>query len=305
MGAARLHRLFVALLVGAALALALLALATDRPGWALAALTLPWALPAAVLAVEFAWLPALHGDDPTPRARPLVRLRAWWRELAASLLAFGGRQAFGRVAQPDFLPPQARGRRGVLLVHGYFCNRGLWNPWLARLRVAGVPCVAVDLEPVFGGIDGYAPIIAAGVQRLREATGVAPLVVAHSMGGLAVRAWLAAGSGAEVHAVLTLGTPHRGTRLARFALGRNARQMRRGSRWLQALAQREAAAGPGARFVCVWSDCDNVVLPPLTATLPDAEHRQLAGVGHMAMVYAPAVYAEVWRLLGQPTPQTA
>ncbi len=300
-GAARVQRALVVLLVGAALALALAALVAGRPVWALAALALPWALPAAVLAVEFALLPWLHGDDPTPRAGARARLRAWWREAALTMVTFGAWQAFGHRAQPDHLPAQARGRRGVLLVHGFFCNRGLWNPWLARLRAAGVPCVAVDLQPVFAGIDDYAATVAAGVQRLREATGEPPLVVAHSMGGLAVRAWLAAsGSGHAVHAVLTLGTPHQGTRLARFAHSRNARQMRRGSDWLRALAAREAAASRPARFVCVWSDCDNIVLPPLTATLPGAEQRRLAGVGHLTMVYEPAAYAEMQRLLAPP-----
>jgi predicted alpha/beta hydrolase family esterase len=305
MAAARLHRALLALLVGAALALALAALAAGRPGWALVALALPWALPAAVLAVEFALLPWLYGDDPTPRPRARARLRAWWREAAITVVAFAGWQALGHRAQPDHLPPQARGRRGVLLVHGFFCNRGLWNPWLARLRAAGVPCVAVDLQPVFAGIDDHAATIAAGVQRLREATGEPPLVVAHSMGGLAVRAWLAAGGrGSAVHAVLTLGTPHQGTRLAWLAHSRNARQMRRGSPWLRALAAREAAAAAAAgepvRWVCVWSDCDNIVLPPLTATLPGAEHRLLAGAGHLTMVCEPAAYALALGLLQPP-----
>jgi triacylglycerol esterase/lipase EstA (alpha/beta hydrolase family) len=301
MGAARLHRAIVALLVGTAIALALAALAAGRPGWALAALTLPLALPAAVRAAEFTLLPWLHGDDPTPRARALARLRAWWRETAFTLVTFGAWQPFGHGAQPDHLPPQARGRRGVLLVHGFCCNRGLWNPWLARLRAAGVPCVAVDLQPVFAGIDDYVATVAAGVQRLREATGEPPLVVAHSMGGLAVRAWLAAGGrGSDVHAVLTLGTPHHGTWLAWLACSLNARQMRRGSDWLRALAAREADAGDPARFVCVWSDCDNLVMPPLTATLPGAEQRLLAGVGHLTMVYEPAVYALAQRLLAPP-----
>jgi hypothetical protein len=304
MGAQRLHRWIVALLVGAALALALLALAAGRPAWALAALALPWALPTAVRAVEFALLPWLHGDDPSPRARAAARLRAWWRETALTLLAFGWWQPFARNAQPDHLPPQARGRRGVLLVHGFFCNRGLWNPWLAKLRVAGVPCVAVDLEPVFAGIDDYAGTVAAGVARLRDATGLAPLVVAHSMGGLALRAWLAGDSqGAEVHAVVTIGTPHHGTRLARLVRSPNARQMRPGSAWLRALAAREPAAGRRAPFVCFWGDCDNLVMPPLTATLPGADNRLLAGVGHLTMVYEPAVYAEAQRLLGEASPR--
>ena len=78
----------------------------------------------------------------------------------------------------------------MLFVHGFFCNRGLWNPWMRRLRAAGIPFVAVNLEPVFGSIDSYASIVEAAVRSLEQATGGAPVIVAHSMGGLAVRSWL-------------------------------------------------------------------------------------------------------------------
>ena len=301
MDAQRVYCWTVVLLVAGAAALALAALAAGRPGWALAALALPVALPATLRAAEFVLLPWLHGDDPTPRATPAARLRAWWRETALTLRVFGWQQAFGRMAQPDHLPPQARGRRGVLLLHGFLCNRGVWSPWLARLRAAGVPCVAVDLEPMVTGIDDYVATVAAGVARLRAVTGEAPLVVAHSMSGLAVRAWLAEGGhDDEVHTVVTLGTPHHGCRLARYALSINARQMSLGSPWLRALAEREARVGPRVPYVCCWSECDNVVMPPLAARLVDAEHRQIAGAGHLTMVYAPAVYALVQRLLAAP-----
>jgi triacylglycerol lipase len=41
---------------------------------------------------------------------------------------------------------------------------------------------------VFGGIDDYAPLIEQAVQQVTQATGRPPLLVCHSMGGLAARA---------------------------------------------------------------------------------------------------------------------
>lgn len=287
---------------------------TGRWGWAAVGALLIVGGYALVLALEFVLLGGAHqvdADDPTPRATAMQRLRAWWGEVLAAPIVFCWRQPFFSRRHADWLPADGAGRRGVLLVHGFVCNRGLWNPWLARLREAGVPVVAVNLEPVFGKIDDYAARIDAGVRRLRECTGLAPVVVAHSMGGLAVRGWWA-GRGSEshgaqgdkhaaaadepVHHVITLGTPHHGTWLARFAMTPNARQMRQGSPWLQALAAREPV-GRGARFTCFYSHCDNIVFPPRTATLAGADNRHLSGVAHVHMAERPEPWEELQRWL--------
>ncbi|MBI5716824.1 MAG: permease [Burkholderiales bacterium] len=279
---------------------------TGHPGWAAGGALLIVAGYALVLALEFALLHRVHGDDPTPRATPAQLLRAWWGEVRAAPVVFCWRQPFRSRRHPDSLPDAAAARRGVLLVHGFVCNRGLWNRWLARLREAGVPVLAVNLEPVFGSIDDYVPRIEAAVRQLHERTGLAPVVVAHSMGGLALRRWWA-GQGddtsgaARVHHAITLGTPHHGTWLARFALTPNARQMRRGSAWLRALAAREPA-GRGARFTCFYSHCDNIVFPPATATLPEADNRHLPGVAHVHMADRPEPWQELLRWI-TPGPQ--
>lgn len=46
-----------------------------------------------------------------------------------------------------------REKRGVVLVHGFMCNRGLWLPWFIPLQARGHAYVAVNLEPVMGSID--------------------------------------------------------------------------------------------------------------------------------------------------------
>jgi triacylglycerol lipase len=166
----------------------------------------------------------------------------------------------------------------------FFCNRGLWNDWLERLTAMDVPFVAVTMEPPFGGIDRYANMIELAVQRLSACTGQGPVVVAHSMGGLAVRQWWADQLDASrIHRLITLGTPHHGTWLARWAFSVNGRQMRVNSPWLQALAQREPP-GRSARCTCFFSHCDNIVFPPSTATLAGANNQHLQGVAHVHMV---------------------
>jgi len=295
-----LARLQQALTLGALLlaaAWALLCARAGHPGWGLAGAALIIGGYAVVLALEFMLLGLVHGDDPAPRASVAQLAQAWWSEVRAAPTVFCWRQPFQSQRWPDNLPADAAGRRGVLLVHGFVCNRGLWNPWLQRLTAAGVPVMAVNVEPVFGSIDDGGYAIEEAMCRLEACTGLAPVVACHSMGGLTLRRWWAEqGDDARVHHVITLGTPHQGTWLARFATSRNARQMQQGSAWLATLAAREPA-GRSQRFTCFYSHCDNIVFPPSTATLPGADNQHLPAVAHVHMADHPLPWAELQRRL--------
>jgi pimeloyl-ACP methyl ester carboxylesterase len=161
------------------------------------------------------------------------------------------------------------------------------------LRSNDVPYVAVNLEPVFGSIDAYPGTIEGAVRRLEQATGLSPLIVAHSMGGLAVRAWLHLhGGDARVSRVITIASPHAGTWLARFGVTVNARQMRVRSSWLLRLVALEPASRY-RRFVCYYSHCDNIVLPASTATLPGADNRHVPGTAHVELVHHKRIWLDV------------
>jgi triacylglycerol esterase/lipase EstA (alpha/beta hydrolase family) len=256
------------------------------------------------LAIEFVALWHFNQADPVPQATPRQLLRAWWGESVTAPRVFCWRQPFRANAEPDYLP--GNGRRGVVLVHGFACNRGLWTPWLTGLRTQGHAFVAVNLEPLFGSIDNYAPAIDAAVEQVRRDTGLAPVLVCHSMGGLAARAWLRwwverhPRAVPAVHHVVTIGTPHGGTWLARFSHVTNGRQMRLASRWTQQLAMDEQAwarqhgiIGSGSPLglptTCWYSNCDNIVFPASTATLPGADNRLLSGVAHVQMAFSPDI----------------
>lgn len=266
------------------------------PFWIVAGCLLIFA-PAPAIAVEFALMQRVNRADPAPPASVGERLIAWWQEVLACMRVFGWRQPWREWAEADHLPAQPSGQPAVLFVHGFFCNRAVWNPWMRKLRARGVPFVALNLEPLFGSIDDYAPLIDAAVTRATRATGQPPLLVAHSMGGLAVRAWLQAfDADARTKGVVTIGTPHHGTALSRRARAHNARQMQFGSRWLQRLAGLEPRVRY-ARFTCFYGHCDNIVFPASTATLPGADNRHLRGVAHVRMADHPAVFSEVLRRL--------
>ncbi|AYQ28146.1 MULTISPECIES: triacylglycerol lipase [unclassified Polaromonas] len=256
----------------------------------------------AFLALEFLLLHHINKADPAPQPTWKELLRAWVGETLTAPRVFCWRQPFRTNAVPDQLAPAAgQGRRGVVFVHGFFCNRGLWTPWLQRVRADGRVFVAVNLEPLFGSIDDYAPQIDEAVRQVTEATGLPPLLVCHSMGGLAARAWLKRMKAeARVHHVVTIGTPHGGTWLARFGHGHNGRQMRLQSDW-QSQLDHEMPVDRHALFTCWYSNCDNIVFPTSTATLVGADNRLVRGAAHVQMAFLPEVMNATLAMLdGKP-----
>ena len=187
----------------------------------------------------------------------------------------------------------------VLLLHGYLCNSGYWDTMSNALMRANISHHAIDLEPVFSDIDGYVPILHRAVETLCQDTGQQEIiVVAHSMGGLAARAYLRVHGCKRIAMVITLGTPHHGTCLANSAAGLNSRQMHwigsarngRPSDWLSDLAKTENQA-VRARFVSLYSHHDNIIAPQTSAHLPGATNIEFHGIGHVNLASNPQIQA--------------
>jgi hypothetical protein len=96
--------------------------------------------------------------------------------------------------------------------------------------------------------------------------------------------------------VVTIGSPHRGTWLGRFAHSPNGHEMNLGSNWLKQL-ERDEPPGSHDGFTCWYSNCDNIVLPASTAMLPGADNRLAAGQAHVAMAFDPVVMEETLALM--------
>ncbi|MGM9428944.1 esterase/lipase family protein [Hydrogenophaga sp. MI9] len=259
-----------------------------------------------VLAWEFLAVARVNRRDPAPRAGAFALACAWWTEVRTAPQVFSWRQPFRWRAWPDHGVAPAPGQTAVVLVHGFVCNRGLWLPWMRELTVRGIPYTSVNLEPVFGSIDDYIPQIDDAVQRAQALTGRAPVLVCHSMGGLAGRAWRAATPDADerVAHIVTIGSPHHGTWLGQFSHVPNGRQMRQDSPWLQALREREAQRWPQgayAGFTCWYSNADNIVFPASTATLQGADNRHVPGRPHVAMAFVDEVLDGTLDLVARET----
>lgn len=186
--------------------------------------------------------------------------------------------------RPDPVPGPT-GHPAIVLVHGYLANRGCFRGLVRRLEQGGAgPIFTPNLRSWFAPIERFEQDLAAVVESIAASTGRKVILVSHSMGGLACRAYLARQGAGRVDRLITLASPHHGTAMAAFGMGPSAHQMRRHSDFLRALAHGEGAHGPGVPVLSIYSTHDNLVSPQETSRLPWARNIALAGVGHVDLL---------------------
>ncbi|HMM54694.1 MAG TPA: alpha/beta fold hydrolase [Candidatus Desulfobacillus sp.] len=212
------------------------------------------------------------------------------RELAAFTVLFSAVMPFeGLLMRGDRLGRREDGRPPLLLVHGYQCNRGFWIWLRRRMEQAGWQAATISLAPVFGDIDGYVEQLERRIDEVCQAAGSERLVlVGHSMGGLVSRAYLRARGSGKVARLVTLGSPHHGSRLALLGMGENARQMIPESGWLAGLNAPGAAPLPAAA-ASIYSCQDNYVMPQDSPRLDGAREVPLPSIGHLEMAFSPEI----------------
>ncbi len=218
-------------------------------------------------------------------------LQEFWCSMVCWFRLFPLSRPFHINVAEDTSPP-------VLLLHGYGANSGFWKPLSKRLSGAGISHAAIDLEPLLGSIDDYAELIETSAQQLCCDNDVETIViVGHSMGGLAARAWLRRYGTVKVASIITLGTPHFGSTLAGYGMGENARQMlpmvsgaKTENHWLKILANSESST-VRARMRSIYSRHDNIVSPQQSAQLPGAANVALDLIGHVALGFDSEVMA--------------
>ena len=244
----------------------------------------------------------LKGANAVPeklRIGPLQALRVVLEEYAALMLLFTAIQPFEFFWMgPDRLSKLSGERLPLLLIHGYQCNRGFWIWMRPRLEAAGWTVATHSMEPVWTEIDNYADGIERRIDEVLAATGAPQVIlIGHSMGGLACRTYLRAHGKGKVARMITLGSVHHGTRLARLGIGPNARQMRIGNPWLIALGATAAVPLPQGS-VSIYSHHDNYVFPQETGSrLEGATNVAISGVSHLGMAFSPYVLGKLLEVL--------
>lgn len=171
----------------------------------------------------------------------------------------------------------------VLFIHGYMCNAGSWAAVLRYLRAQNIgPLYTITLEPLWANIETLAKQVAVRIEAIHAQTRAEKVIlVGHSMGGVVARAYLRQNGEDRVALVITLGSPHYGTALARWlGFGRNVSQLSPDSFWLQSLNEYV----PEVPMITAYSWHDELIAPQSSGRLPFAESVAWAGMGHLAML---------------------
>ncbi|WP_432192003.1 esterase/lipase family protein [Streptomyces sp. bgisy027] len=183
----------------------------------------------------------------------------------------------------------------VVLLHGFIDNRSVFVLLRRNLAQHGRHQVeSLNYSPLTCDIRTAAELLGRHIEGICERTGSRQVdVVGHSLGGLIARYYVQRlGGDHRVRTLVTLGTPHSGTRVVPLANAHPiVRQMRPGSPVLEELAR--PAPGCRTHFVSFWSDLDHLMDPLETACIdhPDllAQNVRVSGVGHLALPVHPAV----------------
>lgn len=255
-------------------------------------------LPLVYLAVSFlfvlvwfalAW--AFRADRPREvRLRPAGALRLFWHEFV-TIAGNAPRMILYRVLMPD--PPAAPAKRPVLLVHGVLCNAGVWHPFAQWAERKGIgPIYALSYGPPLASIELFAEQVAAKIDCILDETRAKQVVViAHSMGGLVMRAYFRRYGGAKVAKLVTVGAPHEGSVHAWMAAGTSLAQIRPGNAWLATLG---APDGPDIPpIVSIWSWHDSMVAPQTSSRIAYGDNIALGGVAHNALLRDPQVFGHL------------
>lgn len=232
-----------------------------------------------------------------PRAVPLAAtVRAALTELLVTLtllpfwplwMLFGAAYdaaAEGAIAEGE--------RRPIVLLHGFALTQTSWLVLGRRLARRG-------LGPLFGttyfslqSVRTSAEHLALFVEEVAARTGAERVdIVAHSMGGVVARYYIERlGGAARLGRLVTIASPHGGTRMGRFGVAAGARDLAIGS----ALIAELTPPPGGLPYTSIWSRSDSIILPQASSSLaPAGEDLVFDDLGHLSLLASRRVVAAI------------
>jgi pimeloyl-ACP methyl ester carboxylesterase len=182
---------------------------------------------------------------------------------------------------PDAAEP---GEDVVVVLHGLFATAGVLRPLRRHLEQRAPAATASFTYAPGPGVDAIAQSLADLVDRLPE--GVRIHLVGHSLGGVVARWYLQElGGDPRVVQTISMASPFRGTRHARFLPTAAGRDIGPDSEVLRRLARRAHVAAH-VPHLSVIAAADRVITEPAAFEL--GEELVIEDCGHNALLFHPA-----------------
>lgn len=185
----------------------------------------------------------------------------------------------------------------VLLVHGVVHNRSAFVKLQRDLEGAGWENIfTLNYSTIHGNILQMVEELAAKIEMVLKKTGAKKIdIVAHSLGGIVSRIYMSLGEGrGKIRRLVTLGTPHQGTRLSFIAKGLSrgalGNDLRVDSYLIKLLMSTELPAE--SEITSIYSSFDWTLVPTENAQCkgkPEAAFKnyELDYVGHTGILFSP------------------
>ncbi|HEV2523761.1 MAG TPA: alpha/beta fold hydrolase [Gammaproteobacteria bacterium] len=187
----------------------------------------------------------------------------------------------------------------ILFVHGYLHNQMAWFWFIRHLqkKPAIGALYTINLFPFFASSRELAEQLKEKINHIQRETGSYQVIlIGHSMGGIICSyfcEYLA--KFRQVAMVITLGSPFKGTRVAAFGFGKNAKEMCPASLFLTELRARIKLSR--VPYYSIASKIDNVIIPWQSALSSDESETKTQLIvedhGHLRLLISPLIIQQV------------
>ena len=183
----------------------------------------------------------------------------------------------------------------IVMIPGYTMNRGYLYPYGKGLQNKGYNVYFFSPKKIFTSIEDIAKDLEEKINSVMNETGKDKVIlIGHSMGGLLARYYVQRLSGEEhVEKIITVATPHFGTKLAPFGFGKNAREMEVNSDFIKELNRDIEPYVEKIGFLAIVSKADNMVLPYKSGILKGADLYMVDNLGHNALMLSFEIFGKI------------
>jgi triacylglycerol esterase/lipase EstA (alpha/beta hydrolase family) len=174
-------------------------------------------------------------------------------------------------------------RRPIILLHGFMLTQTSWLLLGHRLRRRGIGPLYATTYFSLQSVRASAEQLAAFVDEVCARHGTERVdIIAHSMGGVVARYFIERLDGARrLGRLITIASPHKGTRMGRWGLVTGARDLIADSSLMGELAAPRA----GLPYTSIWSRSDSIVLPQASSSIaPVGEDCIFDDLGHLSLL---------------------